>query len=332
MPARNEPLAWNRRQSPARRRPLAAAVMTALAMAVRLGVAAVPTVVEIAAEAEKGHTAKAARLAERALAEGEPADIAALRFLLLRIHVQDLAPGGGALLRQVTRDAKDGMPEYEAHLDGLETDVRVLGEKALPVLADRVRSGDPLDRLLALGILADMARDDPTLPWHHPLDMTGEKPIATVRSAVGAAAIGCAVQEAAFGVHPPEDLEDGRAREPYMQSVYAVESGLEFLALADPPAWGSAAAEALECRGAAEAVVEDRARVRRFGRHLLGPIRRRLEVSTVAAARVDLVDLIGALGECQDLGALLPGAATPEEDRRRAAAAERIRARHGCKG
>jgi hypothetical protein len=308
--------------------PCRVAVLLALAPATA---APPPTAGEVRAALGRGETAKAARLAEEALASAPAGEIPALRYLRFKAYVLDLTPGREELFRKVTDEArrKDKQASYDDLVGRLEGEVRAEGAGVLPVLVEALASGEPLDRLLSLGILEDLAVAGADLPWSTPA--AGRSPVDAARSATLAALDDCANREDALGAKPAYAIEDQRERDPYVEAVYAAEAGLEFLARADAPSWGIVAAFALECRGAAGAVLDDRARAQALAAALLPPLRERLARSRRPAASLDAVDLLGSLGDCADLGPVRALAAGGGDLGDAAAvAADRIARRHEC--
>jgi hypothetical protein len=278
---------------------------------------------------EDGRTEKAARLAEDLLEQAGPAAAPELRYLRFKAYVLDLSPGHEDLFRKLTKGEDEPMEVYETHLDELEEAVRSEGAAALGVLVDGLAAGDSLDRLLILGILRDMAPSD--LDWLAPAGTAGASPVAAARGATLGALEDCALREDETGGKPPYALEDQREREPFVETLYAADSGLEFLAVVDADAWAEAAAFALECRTLAGEVLADRARLREYGAKLRGPLRERLEASGRPAARLEAVEWLGRLGTCDDL-APLRSAAGREEALAEAVAksVDRIVRRQGC--
>jgi len=274
---------------------------------------------------------------EKALDAAAPADVPELRYLLFRTYVVDLAPENGNLYKKLTAgtdEKREEMEVYQAYLDRLEAKVVAEGAAALPVLVGNLQEGDRLDLLLTLGLLEEMVAGDVTLPWHDPVDPHGVSPVVAARSGVSSAAADCVEQEKTLGVGPGYAVDDQRLREPYLQAVYTAITGLEFLAVADPPGWGAEAAEALQCRGAAADIVADRERIRRFRRHLRGPLREWLERALEAGIKIEILEILARIGECEDLDAMRsqedPG--DPEVKEAATRAEVRIRKRHGCDG
>jgi len=251
----------------------------------------VPTPQDIRDSLQHGNTVKAARQATEALQEAASTDAAELRYLLFKAHVLDLQPQRGKLFKQVAGKAQDGMAFYQEHLDSMEADLRAQGESLLPLLATLLDDGDGLDRLLVLGLLEEMVAT--TVDWN----------TATVQSAAGratqAATGECIGREATLASAKDPDGEPHQ--DSYFQSIYSVLSGLTFLSRTDPATAAGTAAAALECRGAADWIMEDREQLKRLGPDLAGPLRKTLVAASRDEVKVDALLLLGRFGGCDDL-------------------------------
>lgn len=260
----------------------------------------VPTPQDIRDSLQLGNTVKAARQAEEALQAASGADAAGLRYLLLKAHVLDLQPQGGKLFKQTVGKAADGMARYQEHLDSMEAELRAEGESLLPLLATLLDQGDRLDRLLVLGLLEEMVA---ATVWKAAPAETR----ASVQSAAGRAALSaaseCIGQETARA--GPSDPDGDLRQDDYFQSVYSLLSGLTFLSRADPASAAGAAAAALECRGAAGWIMQDRQQLERMGTDLADPMRRTLENALRDEVKVDALLLLGRFGRCDDLEIVL---------------------------
>ena len=247
-----------------------------------------------------GNTVKAARQAEEALQAAAGADAAGLRYLLLKAYVLDLQPQGGKLFKQVVGKAPDGMVRYQEHLDSMEADLRAEGESLLPLLATLLDRGDGLDRLLVLGLLEEMVA---ATVWK----AASAETRVSVQSAAGRAALTaaseCIGQETTRA--GPRDPDGDPRQDDYFQSIYSLLSGLAFLSRTDPASAAGAVAAALECRGAAGWIVQDRQQLERLGPDLADPLRRTLENALRDEVKVDALLLLGRFGRCADLEIVL---------------------------
>ena len=260
----------------------------------------VPTPQDIRDSLQLGNTVKAARQAEEALQAAADADAAGLRYLLLKAHVLDLQPQGGKLFKQTVGKAPDGMERYQEHLDSMEADLQAEGESLLPLLAKLLDQGDRLDRLLVLGLLEEMVVGT---VW----EAASAETRASVQSAAGRAALTaaseCIGQETARA--GPRDPDGDLRQDDYFQSIYSLLSGLTFLSRTAPASAAGAAAAALECRGAAGWIMDDRQQLERMGTDLADPVRRMLENASRDEVKVDALLLLGRFGRCDDLEIVL---------------------------
>ena len=291
-------------------------------------------VAAVRASLDKGHTLKAARRAEKALETADPAAATELRYLRFRAYVMDLEQGNGDLVKKTVGEVNpDAMERYDAILDSLESKVRADGADALPVVVGALVEGDALDRLLSLGLLQTMRREEATLPWSRPLDPWGISPVEAALAAVQASAADC-VEREAVTEREPDILDAQLEYDRYHRALYALEPGLDFLSRVDPGAGGEALAGALECRGVATWVLEDRDLLARIGSQLAAPMRRTLEETARTEVRVEALQLLGRHGECSDLSVVKRYAQDDEKSVRNAAgaAAQALRSRNGCGG
>jgi len=255
----------------------------------------VPTPQDIRDSLQLGNTVKAARQAQEALQAAADADAAELRYLLLKAHVLDLQPQGGKLFKQTVGKAPDGMVRYQEHLDSMEAELQAEGESSLPLFATLLDQGDRLDRLLVLGQLEEMVAGT---GWKAASAESRASVQSAADRAARTAASECIGQETSrAGPIPDGDLR----QDDYFQSIYSLLSGLAFLSRADPASAAGAAAAALECRGAAGWIMQDRQQLERMGTDLADPMRRTLENALRDEVKVDALLLLGRFGRCDDL-------------------------------
>jgi len=279
-----------------------------------------------------GKTDKAARLVEKALPTATADDVPALRFLLLKAYVVDLGQEKGTLYKEMVGDAKDGLERFTAKIEALETDLRAEGARALPPLLDALALGEDLDRLLVLGLLADLAKADPALPWREGAGEVVASPLFAAAAAVRLTIDQCVTIESSEGDRKAYVIQDAGKRDRYIQAAYSVERGLEFLHRVDVPEFAETAAAALECRVAAGAVLADRERLDAAGALLPPPLRRRLDRSPREDVKRDALELLGRYGSCDDLDDVEFYAGVGRGDVLKEAkqAAQRIEKRGGC--
>ncbi len=250
-------------------------------------------------------TLKAARLTERALEDAAPENDLELRYLLLKAHILDMQDSKGDLYRRAVGKGDDGMEAYEAIVEQLESDVRSAGGEALPLFISRLERGDALDRLLILGLFQEMLEGGSDLPWSTIAALTGVSPLQAAERATLVAAADCTLQES---IEPPDPILEPesahRERDAYLQVLYSLTSGLDFLSRVDPESAARVAAQAIPCRGAAGLLLEDRQQLERLGGHLPNPLRLLLAQSGSQGVQIDALMLLGRYGRCSDTDAL----------------------------
>jgi hypothetical protein len=277
-------------------------------------------------------TEKAARLVEKALPTASPDETPALRYLLLKAYVVDLGQEKGALYKEMVGDAKDGLERFTGKIEALEAELRAEGARALPPLLDALGLGEDLDRLLVLGLLADLAGSDPTLPWREGGGEAAVSPLFAAAAAVRLSIDQCVAIESSEGDRKAYVIEDAAKRDRYLQAAYSIDRGLEFLQRVDLPAFAETAAAALECRVAAGAVLADRTRLNAAGALLPPLLRQRLDRSPREDVKRDALELLGRYGSCDDLDDVefYVGVGRGEVLKEATQAAQRIEKRGGC--